>query len=148
MRQACLPVCGQSLHAAVELSDSLLPGLSWLSFCSCHLCVYEKGADAAVSSVALLCGSGVGSRRWCRRSRHRTPVTRHQPHLLARWSMDHVAFCLYSKLDIVAICAMHDAHPLDLLGGKASIFCDGLPTRRSRLMQQPSGEPDMLAVGF
>ena len=78
MRPACLPVCEQSLHAAVEPSDSLWPGLSWLSFCSCHLSVYEKGVDATASSGALLCGSDVGSRRWCRRSRHRTPVTRHQ----------------------------------------------------------------------
>ena len=59
MRRACLPFCGQSLHAAIGLSDALLPVVSWLSYgCYCSFACVMRRAATALSVVRFYDNAG------------------------------------------------------------------------------------------
>src|SRR5438876_8856569 len=72
MRRACLPFCGQSLHAAVGLGDALSPGVSWLScdWLTSSACVILDAAT--VSTSVRLCDTDEGCLRCC----HQSPYSR------------------------------------------------------------------------
>src|SRR5216117_2664769 len=60
------------------------------------------------------------------------------PDLLSRGVMLYDPLCLDPELDIIAVSTMHQPHPLDLLRGKVSMCCLGLPTSRRRPIPHPS----------
>ena len=132
MRRACLPFCGQSPHAAVALSDRLLPVASWLS-CGCTLLLFARHlpmqAFQPLLSFAIMTWVVYSLSFRVRIVGFESNIN---AYLLSRRNMFYGTFCLDSELDIVAISTMHDTYSFDLLFRKVSILCLGLPTNRKR----------------
>src|SRR5438876_10817770 len=86
MRPACLPFCGQSLHAAVGLSDALLPVVAWLScdWPTSSACVILDAAS--VSASAPLCDNDEDCLPYFHQSRCSRLSVLHQSRSAFQWS--------------------------------------------------------------
>src|SRR5215469_11934451 len=86
MTPARLPLFGQNLRAASELSDRHERVVFWLSCDGLTLSVCEKADGASVSSAVLLCGSSEDLLRCCHLSRRSRLLSPHRCRPAYQWS--------------------------------------------------------------